>query len=143
MGGSAHPASQRRIQKSIRRIFLFCAVFTQRTPHESHSYTTRMQPGNYLTPETRNVKSTRLATTTELTFTDATTREKLPEASPKGPGPTHIRALAGQRSIHTERPLVLQGLASRSPQLEKKTPTRKQSPQYHRTKNSTPDIHPY
>jgi hypothetical protein len=33
---------------------------------------------------------------TKLTFTNATTREKFPEASPKGPGPMHIRALAGQ-----------------------------------------------
>jgi hypothetical protein len=53
---------------------------------------------NYLTTESHNVSHKQLETTSELTFIDATTREKLPEASLKGPGPTQLRALAGQRS---------------------------------------------
>ena len=53
---------------------------------------------------------------TKQTSTDATTRDKLPEASPKEPGSTHFRALAGQRS---QRTLNTQGLASRPPKLEK------------------------
>ena len=58
----------------------------------------------------------------KLTFIDASTREKLPEASPKGSGSKHFKALAGQRSRNTKRVLVTQGLASGPPKPENKTP---------------------
>ena len=84
----------------------------------------------YFTTTTHNVNRTQLVSATETTSTDATTREKLPEASPKGPGPTHLMALAGQRSNHTERTLVLQGLASRSPKPETKQPSPEKTTSY-------------
>ncbi len=110
-------------KKTFCAFLLFCAVFSQRTPNETHSHTTRIHPVIYFTPATHCINCTQLASTAETTTTDATTREKLPEASPKGPGPTHIRALAGQRSKHMERTLVTQGLASRSTKLENKQPS--------------------
>ncbi len=48
--------------------------------------------------------------------------KKLPEASPKGPGSKHFRALAGHCSRITKRTLATQGLASRTPLPEQKTP---------------------
>ena len=125
-------------KKAFCAFFLFCAVFSQRTPHESHSHTTRIHPVIYLTPATHYVKRTTLTTATELTSIDASSRGKLPEASPKGPGPTHIRALAGQRSNHKERTLVPQGLASRSPRLEIKNPDQKTKPRPYRSPKLDP-----
>ncbi len=67
---------------------------------------------------------------TKQTFTDANTREKLPEASPEGPGSKHFRELAGLRPFRT---LGTQDLASRPPKLENNKPDLKQK---HSTKRS-------
>ncbi len=87
---------------------------------------------------THSASSILKETQTNFTLTNANTREKLPEASPKGPGPTHFRALAGQRSKHTERTLVLQGLASRSTHLEIKNPNQKTKLQIHKNLKPNP-----
>ena len=92
-----------------------CTLFSHRTHNETHSQTQRNTPVIYLTTATHSVSNIQQENQTEFTFTDANTRDKLPEASPKGPGPTHLRALAGQRSKNIMRTLVTQGLASRSP----------------------------
>ncbi len=60
----------------------------------------------YLTNYSHSTKYKQSEIATEIAITDATTREKLPEASPKGPGKTHLRALAGQRSIYKSAPLL-------------------------------------
>jgi hypothetical protein len=60
-----------------------------------------MQPVIYFTNATHIAIIIQIETLAEFTFTYATTMEKLPEASPHGPGPTHFRALAGQCSINT------------------------------------------
>ena len=79
----------------------------------------RIQPVIYLTIVKHSDNHKMLAIETKQTFTDASTREKLPEASPKGPGSTHLRVLVGQRS---QRALSTQGLASRPPKLDKQQP---------------------
>ena len=119
--------------KSFCTIFTLCTVFLHRTHNETHSHTQRNTPVIYLTTATHSVSSLQQENQTEFTFTYANTRDKLPEASPKGPGPTHLRALAGQRKINIKRTLVTQGLASRSPKPdnqqtspENKTPENKQ-----------------
>ncbi len=117
-------------KKAFCALFTFCAVFLLRTRNVILSQITRKQPVIYPTNDSHNVSRKQLETAAELTFTDATTREKLPEVSPKGPGSTHLRALAGQRSNITERTLVTQGLASRSLKSENKQPS---------TENTTSD----
>ena len=107
-------------KKAFCAFLLFCTVFSQRTPNETHSYTTRKHPVISFTPTTHSINYTQLVSAAVITVTDATTREKLPEASPKGPGSMHFRALAGQRPKNIRRTLVTQGLASRSPKPETK-----------------------
>jgi len=70
-----------------------------------------------------------------MTFADANTWEKFPEASHKGPGPMHFRALAGQRPLRT---LGTHGLAfpppkpaNKKPQTKQKQQTYKAQPYYH------------
>ena len=110
------------LKKAFCAFFFFCAAFSQRNTYETQSKTTRIHPVIYSTKATHNINCTQLVSATETTTTDANTRENLPEASPKGPGTTHLMALAGQRSRITERTLATQGLASRPPQPEYKTP---------------------
>ncbi len=123
-------------KKAFFTFIIFCAVFTQRTSYETHSNTTRIHPVIYFTTATHSINSAQLFSAAEKTYTDATTREKFPEASPKGPGPTHIRALAGQRSQHKERTLVTQGLASRSTKVENKQPSPENNAFYNQQKTT-------
>ena len=106
-------------KKALCAFFILCAAFLHRTHNASHPQTTRIQPVARRTTDPHSVNYKQLETAAEPTFTDAVTREKLPEASPKGPGTTHLRALAGQRTNKLKRTLVTQGLASR-PQKPKK-----------------------
>ena len=102
-------------KKAFCAFFILCTVFVHRTHNETHSHTQRNTPVIYFTNAAHSVSSIQLKNQTEYTFTDANTRDNLPEASPKGPGPTHFRALAGQRINNTKRTLATQGLATRSP----------------------------
>ncbi len=101
--------------------FSFCAVLAHWTSNKTHSQITLIQPVIYFTNATANGSRIQLKTGSKTTFT-VTTREKLLEASPKRPGPTHLRALAGQRSDIVERTLVPHGLKTRLPTLKYKTP---------------------
>ena len=112
-------------KKALCAFFTFCAAFLHRTHNVIHPQTTRIQTVVFRTTESHSVNHKQLETAAKLTFRDATTREKLPEASTKGPGTTHLRALAGQRSNKPKRTLVTQGLASRSPKQEKHNPHQK------------------
>ncbi len=107
-------------KKAFCAFYTLCTIFLHRTHNETHSQTQRNPPVIYLTTATHNASSIHKETHTTFTFTDATTREKLPEASPKGPGPTHLRALAGQRTKNIKRTLVTQGLATSSPKPKNK-----------------------
>jgi len=118
-------------KKTLCAFFTLCAAFLQRTHNAIHPQTTRIQPVARHTTDSHSVEYKQLETAAESTFTDAITRDKLPEASPKGPGTTHLRALAGQRSKITERTLVTQGLASRPPKPKiKQTTPEKTTPEY-------------
>ncbi len=99
-------------KKAFCAFFTLCTVFLHRPHNENHSQTQRKQTVIYLTTATHNASSIQKETHIKLTVADATTREKLPEASPKGPGPTHFRTLAGQRSNLTERTLGIRGRQS-------------------------------
>jgi hypothetical protein len=70
-----------------------------------------------------------------MPFTDANTREKLPEASPKGPSSMHIKALAGKQLLCT---LGTQVLASRPPKLDRKQT--ELEPKIHKKENLTTTI---
>ena len=109
------PPLKGALTKAFCAFFIFCTVFSHRTHNETHSQTQRKTPVIYFTTATHSVSNIQQENRTVPTFTDATTREKLPEASPKGPGPMHFRALAGQRLKQTQRTLAPQGLASRPP----------------------------
>ena len=115
----AHPSPLKGAsKKAFCALFIFCTVFLHRTHNETHSQPQRNTPVIYLTPATHSINYTQQISDSETTHTDAATREKLPEASPKGPGSKHFMALAGQRILRT---LGTQGFASRPPKLDKKT----------------------
>ena len=78
--------------------FLFGAAQKHRTTHELHAQSPRTTHVIYPTKNLHGANHITAAEAIKQTFTDANTREKLPEASPKGPGPTHLKALAGRRS---------------------------------------------
>ena len=118
-------------KKAFCAFFIRCTVFLHRTQNETHSHTQRNTPVIYFTNAAHSASSIQLKNQTAYTFTDANTRDKLPEASPKGPGPTHFRALAGQRRKTTMRTLVTQGLASRSPKPENKQPSPEKQTYYY------------
>jgi hypothetical protein len=90
----------------------FFAAQTHRTTHELHAQSPRTPHVIYPTKSLHGASHITAAEAIKQTFTNANTREKLPEASPKGPVPTHLNALVGQRS---QRTLVTQGLATRPP----------------------------
>ncbi len=132
----------RRLQKahSKKHFTRFCALFTHRTQNETYSQTTRIQHVIFFTSALHSDSRINKTTYIKQTFAYATTRETLPEASPKGPGTTHLRALASKRTMCT---LVTQGLAStrptRPPLLEKQKPSEKQQQQSQKTQNHTID----
>ena len=95
------------------------AVFLPRRPHETYTQYTRSTLVIYLTEILHKIRHITPLKETELTHKDATTKEKFPEASPKGPGLQHFRAIAGQR---INRTLGLHGLASRPHKLENLRP---------------------
>ncbi len=117
-------------KKTLCTFFFLGAVFTYRISNEINSQTDRKLPVIYFTKDSHIVSHIQLDTTTEHTLTDANTRDKLPEASPNGPGSKHFKALAGQRILRT---LGTQGLASRPPKLDKNKMNPKQK---HTTKKS-------
>jgi hypothetical protein len=105
----------------------FCAVIPPRISHEPYPQSTRKTTVIYFTEILHNGRAITPTTEIELPHTDANTREKLPAASPKGPGLQHFRALAEERS---SRSLDIHGLASRPPKPKNKTP---------QAKNKTPE----
>ena len=113
------PRLSKALAKKHSAHFFLCTVFLHRTHNETHSQTQRNPPVIYFTKAAHSASSIHLKNQPEHTFIDANTRDKLPEASPKGPGPTHFRALAGQRLKNNTHTLVPQGLASRSPNRKK------------------------
>ena len=109
-------------KKAFCAFLIFCAVQTFRTPHEQQTQSTRTPPVIYFSKHQYNGAHITPTAVIQKTFTDANTRKKFPEASPKGPGLKHFMALAGQR---TSRTLGIQGLASRPPKSNNKTPPKK------------------
>ena len=92
------------------RAFIYFAISSPRTPHETHIQFTRTTSVIYHTEMLHRVSHITPPKQTDLTFTYAITREELPEASPNGPALEHFDALAGQRNRRT---LGIHGLAAR------------------------------
>ena len=111
-------------KKVFCAFFIFCAVPTTRTPHEPQIQSTRITSVIYFTKAQHDGAHITPANAIKMKFTDATTRENFPEASPKGPGSKHFMALAEQRPFRT---LGTQGLASRLLEPDKKALNRKQN----------------